>query len=120
MSKSDFPEFDAAYYSMLIPDNPDKFDLLAAKSNFNMYHHDLWRGTAQRFAREIVRECVACCGSQVDKANILRRFDMPVESNIQYSSPEKTGSIKSQYTRQYNLPQIDHNVIKESNNDKQV
>jgi hypothetical protein len=55
---SDFPEFDAAYKSVLLPDNPDRFDLLAAEANFNVYHSDIWHGTARRFAELIVRECV--------------------------------------------------------------
>ena len=55
---SDFPEFDAAYKSMLLPENPDKFSLLAAQSNFNIYHNNLWHGTGQRFASAIVQECV--------------------------------------------------------------
>lgn len=58
MNKSDFPEFDAAYKSALLPDNPDKFDLLAAEANFSVYHSDIWHGTARRFAELIVRDSI--------------------------------------------------------------
>ena len=54
---SDFPEFDRAYQTILIKDPNDRFEQLAAESHFSIYHTDLWRGTARRFAELIVREC---------------------------------------------------------------
>jgi hypothetical protein len=54
---SDFPKFDEAYLRMMLPENPDQFDMLAAKANFGIYRHDLWHGTGRRFAELIVREC---------------------------------------------------------------
>jgi hypothetical protein len=54
---SDFPEFDKSYLKLMLPENPDQFDLLAAKANFGIYRHDLWHGTGRRFAELIVREC---------------------------------------------------------------
>lgn len=56
-----------------------------------------------RLAKLIVQECVRSCGSQSDKANILRAFDLPVESNVKYTGPDPDGSVNSQYTRKYNL-----------------
>ena len=105
MSPSDFPDFDRAYYSVLLPDNPDRFDHIAAQTNFNIYHNDLWRGTARRFAEYIVEECAQCCGSQADKRAIQKRFGLPVESNIQYPAPDGSLSQQSQYTRKYNFPE---------------
>ena len=55
---SDFPEFDHAYKTILVKDSTDKFEALAAKTNFNIYHSDIWRGTARRFAESIVKECL--------------------------------------------------------------
>ena len=55
---SDFPEFDAAYQTILIKDLEDRFEQLAAQANFNVYHSDIWRGTARKFAESIVKECV--------------------------------------------------------------
>jgi hypothetical protein len=55
---SDFPEFDRAYKSMLLPENPDQFDLIAAEVNFSIYHNNLWHGTGQRFAHAVVQACV--------------------------------------------------------------
>lgn len=54
---SDFPEFDQAYRTVLVKDLEDKFEQLAAEANFNIYHSDIWRGTARRFAESIVLEC---------------------------------------------------------------
>ena len=71
---SDFPEFDHAYKTVLVKDATDKFEALAANANFNIYHSDIWRGTARRFAESIVRECASCCGSQADKQNLLKHF----------------------------------------------
>jgi hypothetical protein len=56
-----------------------------------------------RLAKLIVQECVKSCGSQADKANILKTFGLPVESNVKYISPEASGSVDSQYRRRYNL-----------------
>ena len=58
---SDFPEFDEVYYKVLLPENPNRFDILAANANFNIYHSDLWNGTGKRFAEMIVQECVDMC-----------------------------------------------------------
>lgn len=55
---SDFPEFDKIYYNILLPENPTLFDHIAARSNFSIYHHDLWNGVASRFAESIVKECI--------------------------------------------------------------
>lgn len=57
MSKSDFKEFQQAYETMLLPENHERFDELAARAHFNLYHHDLWHGTGRLFAELIVREC---------------------------------------------------------------
>jgi hypothetical protein len=71
---SDFPDFDQAYKTVLVKDLEDKFEALAANANFNIYHSDIWRGTARKFAESVVRECVSCCGSQTDKQNLLKHF----------------------------------------------
>lgn len=55
---SDFPEFDNAYKTVLVKDSTDKFEALAANANFNIYHSDIWRGTARKFAESIVLECI--------------------------------------------------------------
>ena len=103
---SDFPDFDRAYHSVLLPENPDQFDFIAARANFNLYHNDLWRGTSRRFAEYIVEECAQCCGSQADQRAIRKRFGLPVESNVQYPAPAAQGSVDSQYKRKYNIPVI--------------
>jgi len=57
----------------------------------------------EMLAELIVQECAACCGSQADMRNIRRRFGLPVESNVKYSSSEAQGH-HSQYGREYNIP----------------
>lgn len=56
-----------------------------------------------KFAELIIKECVACCGSQADMKNIRKRFGLPVESNVKYPGPESQGHL-SQYGREYNIP----------------
>ena len=58
----------------------------------------------KKFAELIIKECTDRCGSQADQRNLLTSFGFEVESNIKYSAPERNGSIKSQYEREYNLP----------------
>jgi hypothetical protein len=57
----------------------------------------------EKFAELIVRECVACCGSQADMKSIRKRFGLPIESDIKYSAPEAQGH-QSQYGREYDTP----------------
>lgn len=52
----------------------------------------------------IIKECIACCGSQADKKNILKRFGYEIPSDIKYKGPDAHWSITSQYNRDYNLP----------------
>jgi hypothetical protein len=61
MKDSNFPEFDEAYLKLMLPENPDQFDILAARANFGIYRHDLWQGTGRRFAESIVQECIREC-----------------------------------------------------------
>ena len=56
------------------------------------------------FAELIIKECIECCGSQADKQTIRKRFGLPVESNIKYPGVDPSGSIESQYNREYNIP----------------
>ena len=58
----------------------------------------------EMLAELVAEECAQICGSQADKKNIRRAFGLKVESNVKYPSPELTGSIASQYERQYNIP----------------
>ena len=68
----------------------------------------------QRFAELIIQECSKRCGSQADQRNLLKSFGLEVESNIKYPSPERNGSVNSQYEREYNLPKgVTNDGIKE-------
>ena len=70
----------------------------------NNYAEGSRRDLLEKFAELIIEECAACCGSQADKKNIRKRFNLPVESNIKYEAPPLHSSIKSQYSREYNIP----------------
>ena len=58
----------------------------------------------EMLAKLVAEECAQICGSQADKKNIRAAFGLPVESNVQYSSPGADNSVNSQYTREINLP----------------
>ena len=63
--ESDFPEFDKAYDEALLPENPNRFNLIAAETRFNIFNSPIWKGTGQKFAEEIVRECVRVANKTV-------------------------------------------------------
>ena len=81
----------------------DPFRKFAEDSHFNIYLSPLWTETGKRFAAAIVEECARCCGSQADKKNLLKRFGLPVPSDVKYPGEEPTGH-NTQYTRKPNLP----------------
>jgi hypothetical protein len=84
-TKSDFPEFDRVYNTVLLPENPHVLDEMAAYANFNIYHHDLWNSTGRRFAEMIIRKCI-----EIDKENpdaapgveIAKYFGIQDDTNI--------------------------------------
>lgn len=80
----------------------DKITELLEKSTYEIL--GVPQVNQKEFAEYIVRECARICGSQADQRNILKHFNLEVESNIKYPSPELSGSVNSQYTRKYNLP----------------
>lgn len=63
---SDFPEFDKAYYEVLLPDNADRFNHLASQTHFNIYNSLIWRGTGRLFAEAIVKECIGVVEKDMD------------------------------------------------------
>ena len=66
---------------------------------------DLWIKEYNRILGELIaEECASMCMSQADRRNIRRAFGIPVESDVKYKGPDADGSITSQYTRPYNLP----------------
>ena len=82
MKKSDFPEFDKAYETVLLPDNPDILDVLAVKSSFTIFLHDLWRGTGRRFAHAIIQECIKSCPHEESRNHIRKHFGIKDDRNI--------------------------------------
>ena len=101
---SDFPDFDRAYDGILLPDDADVFNYIAADTRFNIYNSPIWRVQGRKFVEAIVRECADRCGSQADQKNLLTSFGFEAESNIKYPASERNGSVNSQYEREYNLP----------------
>ena len=58
---------------------------------------------AEKFAELIVRECIACVGSQGDKVYLKKHFGLPVESDIVYPATDESWSVETQYKRKYNI-----------------
>lgn len=58
MSMSDFPEFDKAYDAMLLPDDADRFNHIAAETRFNIYNSPIWRTQGRKYSKAVVQECV--------------------------------------------------------------
>lgn len=56
---SDFPEFDRAYDAMLLPENPNRFNYIAAETRFNIYNSPIWRVQGQKFSQAVIDECVS-------------------------------------------------------------
>lgn len=64
-----------------------------------------WIAEYNRILCELVAErCASICGSQADRSNIRRAFDIPEEPAVKYPGPPLHNSITSQYEREYNLP----------------
>jgi hypothetical protein len=57
----------------------------------------------EMLAKLVAEECAQLCMSQADRRNIRLAFDLSVESNVKYPSPEANNSINSQYNRPLNL-----------------
>ena len=53
-----FPEFDAAYDTVLLPKDADRFNHIAAATRFNIYNSPIWRVQGKVFSHAIVQECI--------------------------------------------------------------
>ena len=58
MSMSDFPEFDQAYDAVLLPDDADIFNHIAAGTRFNIYNSPIWRVQGRKYSVAVVEECI--------------------------------------------------------------
>ena len=54
---SDFPEFERAYDTVLLPEDADRFNHIAAETRFNIYNSPIWRVQGRKFSEALVREC---------------------------------------------------------------
>lgn len=70
-----FEEFNKAYDEALLPENPDRFNLIAASTRFNIYNSPIWSGTGNIFARAVVDECCQHVG-EAEAIEIRRYFGM--------------------------------------------
>jgi hypothetical protein len=55
---SDFPEFDEAYDAVLLPDDSDVFNHIAARTRFNIYNSPIWRVQGRKYSVAVVEECI--------------------------------------------------------------
>jgi len=58
MSMSDFSEFDQAYDAVLLPDDADRFNHIAAETRFNIYNSPIWRVQGRKYSVAVVQECI--------------------------------------------------------------
>lgn len=77
---------------------------LMIESGTHLYISRECQDRIEHVAELIVKECAQVCMSQADRRNILKRFGLPVESNVQYTGPDPKNSIESQYNRPLSLP----------------
>ena len=77
---------------------------LMQESGVHKYISDECQSRIEFVTKLVAEECAQICMSQADRRNIRLAFDIPVESNVKYASPEPYWSIESQYERQPNLP----------------
>jgi hypothetical protein len=68
---SDFPEFDAAYDAMLLPEDADRFNHIAAETRFNIYNSPIWRVQGRKFSHALIKECL----SVIEDTNDRHRRD---------------------------------------------
>jgi hypothetical protein len=52
-------EFAAELAEAMSVTDSTRLDYLARKAHFNIYFSELWKGTAERFAKAIVEECAS-------------------------------------------------------------
>ena len=55
---NDFPEFQQAYNTVLLPDDADQFNHLAAATRFNIYNSPIWRVQGKVFSHAIIQACI--------------------------------------------------------------
>jgi hypothetical protein len=55
---SNFPEFDSAYDTVLLPDDADRFNHIAAATRFNIYNSPIWRVQGRKYSEAIIQACV--------------------------------------------------------------
>lgn len=55
---SNFPDFDEAYDTVLLPDDADLFNHIAARTRFNIYNSPIWRTQGRKYSVAVVEECV--------------------------------------------------------------
>jgi len=55
---NNFPEFKQAYDTVLLPEDADVFNHLAADTRFNIYNSPIWRVQGRKFSEAIIQGCV--------------------------------------------------------------
>ena len=75
---SDFPEFDKAYDAMLLPDDADRFNHIAAETRFNIYNSPIWRVQGRKFSHALIQECIDQCFNDEDAERIARHFGIDI------------------------------------------
>jgi hypothetical protein len=74
--KSDFPEFDKAYNEILLPEDADYFNHVAAATRFNIYNSPIWRVQGRKFAETVVKECCRMMEDNLTVEDIKQQFNI--------------------------------------------
>ena len=74
--KSDFPEFDRAYEAILLPEDADRFNHIAAETRFNIYNSPIWRVQGRKFTEAVVKECCSMMEDNLTVTEIKQHFNI--------------------------------------------
>jgi hypothetical protein len=74
--KSDFPEFDRAYEAILLPEDADRFNHIAAETRFNIYNSPIWRVQGRKFTEAVVKECCRMMEGNLTVTEIKQHFNI--------------------------------------------
>lgn len=73
---SDFPEFDRAYDGILLPDDADRFNHIAAETRFNIYNSPIWRVQGRKFTEAVIEECCKMITDGLTVKEIKQHFNI--------------------------------------------
>ena len=74
--KSAFPEFDQVYEAILLPEDADRFNHIAAETRLNIYNSPIWRVQGRKFTEAVVKECCKMMEDNLTVTEIKQHFNI--------------------------------------------